>query len=178
MIRGGWWTQQCPARGPGLSHAHWSHCNPDSGHPHDESGNEGNHHGWDMCCSCEMTAATEAAAKPSQPAIERALEEHAYVFTIMGRCQRCGRTSPEHIQIDHAVPPGKCPVRHDSITQKGLSIGDEGLQWKTCPSCLTQIEPRMSLGEPQGRADGIGRGWVSPRMRRRWENIAREMRPS
>lgn len=42
----GYWSQQCPARGSGLTHVHWNQCSPD-GHPGSDTG-----HHYGQCCHC------------------------------------------------------------------------------------------------------------------------------
>lgn len=59
---GSWWRQDCPKRGVGLQHAHWTACRPDGVHPHDDTGNEGNNHPATMCCHCQFTEAMEREA--------------------------------------------------------------------------------------------------------------------
>lgn len=47
MDRAEFWASQCPARGAGLDHAHWSKCHPNTGHP-----DTGDTHRYEQCCHC------------------------------------------------------------------------------------------------------------------------------
>lgn len=67
-----WWSEECPERGPGLSHAHWNRCDPNGYHPGtDES------HYYDQCCHCMQ----RSSVRPG--------EEHTCVANGAGRCTIC-----------------------------------------------------------------------------------------
>lgn len=44
------WTDQCPSRGAGLTHAHWRDCKPGAWHPGTQT-----RHLANQCCHCEQT---------------------------------------------------------------------------------------------------------------------------
>lgn len=166
-----WWRQECPERGGGLTHAHWSKCDPSGVHPQDDTGNEGNQHPAAMCCHCQMTEQSEREMREADIAMREAgvprseLADHEYVFTIVGRCGRCQRTPDIHPKYrrGEAAEEGGCVVDHSSITTK-LLIGDGGLQWSQCPQCQMYLEPKAITGNgPQGRPTDRGRGTLTER---------------
>lgn len=178
------WSQDCPERGPALTHAHWSNCDPRGVHPKDPTGNGGKQHASNQCCHCEMTSEQWHAERAKADIVIRETEtaDHLYVFTITGKCNRCQRTQDVHPTVVKAAPMERtedgqvvCNVDHNSINAVTLLIVDGGLERRKCPACTVMVEPKMATGEPIGKADGIGRGWVSPRMRARWEAIAQRV---
>lgn len=94
-------------------------------------------------------------------------EEHAYVFTIAGRCLRCQRTEAEHVKMLPAPDPmTNCPADHRSISA-GPLIGEAGLEWRRCPFCHVQVEPALRTGEVIGPVYGPGRGDLTERVKKR-----------
>ncbi len=164
------WAEQCTARGPALTHAHWDRCDSKGVHPADGTEAAGRTHLADMCCHCEMTPAmkTELDIAMQQlgagTSLGRSLADHLYVPTIVGRCNRCQRTADAHPVSRKVVEPGsdECTVDHTSIATKAL-IGDGGLQWTSCPLCATMVEPKMATGQLTGPAYGPGRGVLTQR---------------
>lgn len=61
-----------------------------------------------------------------------------------------------------------CGYHHGSFVRPTQANGE----WARCPACKTPLEPKMATGALTGPMFGIGRGWVSPRAKRRWEAIA------
>lgn len=139
----GFWSSDCPERGPTLTHAHWRECDPQTGHP-----GTGEKHQWAQCCHCEHTAETwqhEQEADPELPPDDRPL----------------------------ALPQGDaCIFGRHIATIKTPLVGDDGAEWQTCPSCHVQKEPELATGKLVGPLYGPGRGWITPRMWKRWEAVA------
>lgn len=140
------WQLDCPER-PG----------PLLTHRHDPDCNpEGYHpdtserHQAVQCCYCGHTA--ESWAK-------RAIEALA---------------DPDSLPL--AIQPPGCTFPHESRAKATPLIGDDGLEWPQCPFCHQFIEPKLAVGEPIGKSDGIGRGWVSPRTQARWAAIRYRLR--
>lgn len=168
------WKDQCPNRGPGLSHAHWKDCDPEKGgHPNDGGSRVGHKHQWGDCCHCEWHIEGVDAA-PRSTESERRAEDHKYVPTMVGRCGRhgCGLPIEAHItpsltppeaekQADESGLPVDCTYDHRAVTPK-LLIGDEGYIWTSCPGCNVVLEPSMAK-QQYPRAWGRGRGNMSPR---------------
>ena len=165
----GWWQQDCPARGAGLTHAHWNRCDPGEVHPPDGTKMAGRTHDWNMCCHCEQVSASEkspeadiAIPEPSDIPRGGPLADHEYRWTIAGRCARCQRTSLDHPVFKRGVESGECSVDHNSIASK-LLINDGGLERTTCPICNMQVEPKLATGQPTGVTWGPGRGSLTQR---------------
>lgn len=137
----GVFRDQCPARGAGLSHAHWTRCRPPAPHPNDSSTEfSGRVHGPLQCCHCEETLELESAAPKPEPEPE-----------------------PE---APAAEPSGDCTVDHNSV-KSSLLIGDGGLEWSRCPICGVHVEPRFPPQGVQGKPYERGRGDLTERQRRR-----------
>jgi hypothetical protein len=66
---------------------------------------------------------------------------HQYVWTIAGKCSRCGMAETAHPKLDRS-PDRQCSIDHASILVTRL-IGDEGESWTPCPVCHQQIEPKL-----------------------------------
>jgi len=93
--------------------------------------------------------------------------DHAYQFTIVGRCSRCHRPEADHLQFNSIPDERGCTVDHRSI-KTALLIGDGGLEWTTCPICFTPVEARMITGNgPIGPGYGPGRGSITERLARK-----------
>jgi hypothetical protein len=175
------WSEQCPARGAGLTHAHWRECRPEhGGHPSTDPTTEyaGRHHAYDQCCHCEERI--ERAATPAEQPVQ-AIRDHAYLPTMSGWCAKCRQPQNQHEaqvhlpsrgaieeQADAFGLPIPCTVDHNAITRK-LLIGDEGYQWTSCPSCRVQLEGKLYTGNYTGRNVGHGRGEATPRFLKRVE---------
>jgi len=178
-----WWDLPCPARGSGLTHAHWNRCNPKKVHPKDPTGNEGNQHSAATCCHCEideeqarMIDIAIASGGIIEPEVrhvtERPMADHAYMPTIVGRCARakCGRLAEEHPTYRQAEPE-ECPIDHASLTSK-LQTTYAGLEWSFCPQCGRQVETKMASGQPAGHPEGAGRGMLTNRQYDRLRHVA------
>lgn len=157
MSTNSWWLEECPARDAGLRHAHWDQCTPEA-HPGEDSG-----HMLNQCCHCRAIHGGIIEPVAEMPA---GLADHLYIFTITGKCVRCGRTQDAHPAILKVTAPGECQVDHASITAAHL-IGDGGLEWRRCPACNRMIEPKMATGAPVGPKWGRGRGDLIERAVRR-----------
>lgn len=88
--------------------------------------------------------------------MEFAAPNHAYVWTMAGRCARCQRTLGEHLMF--LANPENCNVDHASVT-----TSHTGTRWTLCPMCGQQVEPKMATGELPGPLWGKGRGGLSKR---------------
>lgn len=101
-----WWRSDCPARGAGLSHAHWNSCNPTAGgHPKDSvAEDEGVIHSWSTCCHCGMDQAGAEAAKLTE-------EEETQVIDVGQRLLDMGIGKP--------IAPDDIPREPKSITGQG-----------------------------------------------------------
>lgn len=140
------WNDDCPERGPGLTHAHWNKCHPDRTHPGTDVS-----HDYGQCCHCEHTA-----------------QSWAYEQELFANL----------VDVD-SLPlalANTCDIEHERYVETGHRIGDEGAEFAHCPGCLVFLEPKMATGTPVGPAWGPGRGWVNPRMKKRWEAIAFRVR--
>lgn len=182
------WSDQCPARGAGLAHAHWRECRPDSGgHPTTDATTEygGRIHQYNQCCHCEEriepTGATQHPGAEQTGQVVQDIRDHAYLPTLSGWCAKCRQPQVAHaaqvhlptrdaiaMQADEFALPKECTVDHNSITRK-LLIGDAGLQWTSCPSCGVQLEAKLYTGEYEPRRYGWGRGEVTGRFLKRVE---------
>lgn len=170
------WEEQCPARGAGLSHAHWNKCDPNGTHPRRAGElHPGRKHAADQCCECEHTALTwarlqDAEAEAERTRYRRVTQDHPFRFTI-GGCYYCGKPEDVHpvfLPVE-LRKEGECVADHDSI-MSGLLINDGGLERRRCPVCTTQLEPRLAEGYPKGPSYGPGR---MPWTKRRWDMIVR-----
>lgn len=149
------WDEQCPARRPGLNHAHNFNCSVE----------HGNHLG-DECCDCNLRASNWRPAMKEPTVTDLPDTVHAYVFTVAGRCGSCGKPQDDHpLELDEAVTDG-CTLDHRTITSFQL-VGENGLEWTKCPRCQTYIEPKFSTGEPVGQPWGKGRGSITDRLAKR-----------
>lgn len=165
------WNDQCPERGPGLSHAHWKDCNPGAGgHPEDGGPRVGAHHDWSSCCHCEQRI-TGTPQPPSASEGEHPTVEHKYIPTMVGVCLRCRLPLNAHPiflaegaaveQAEEFGLPEDCKFDHKTLSPK-LLIGDEGYVWTSCPGCGVVLEPALAKQE-YPRKWGPGRGNLSPR---------------
>jgi hypothetical protein len=175
------WSEQCPARGAGLTHAHWRECRPEhGGHPSTDPTTEyaGRHHAYDQCCHCEERI-ERAATVQEQPV--QAIRDHAYLPTMSGWCAKCRQPQKDHEaqvhlptrdaiheQAEEFALPKECTVDHNSISRKQL-IGDGGWVWSSCPSCGVQLEGKFYTGNYSPRQSGHGRGEATPRFLKRVE---------
>lgn len=164
------WSDDCPDRGPGLSHAHWNQCKPEKGghSPTDPTTlYAGRVHQWTQCCHCEQHI---GEARNPAFAPEGSLD-HPFLTDAHGRCRAgCGNPQSSHPK-QHSREAGEqqaeefgvkvCPVNHASINPKHL-IGDGGLIWTACPNCGTVLEPKLATGKLDGRRWGKGRGDFNP----------------
>jgi hypothetical protein len=156
-----WWGEQCPARGPALTHAHWNKCDPKGYHP-----GTSDKHTANQCCECGLLAGTAAEPAKREETLRYATQDHRFKFTI-GGCYHCGKPEEFHPVFLPDPTADECPVDHRSITT-GILIGDDGLQWRACPVCHTGIEPALAEGFPSGPSYGPGR---MPWVQRRWDRI-------
>lgn len=180
------WKDQCPARGAGLTHAHWRECIPSQGgHPQSDPTTEyaGRMHQFAQCCHCEEKidpAVTATVAEQSEQPVQP-IRDHAYLSTVAGWCAKCRQPQDQHEakvhlpnrdavaeQAEVFALPIPCTVDHQSITRK-LLIGDNGYQWTTCPSCGVQLEGHLYTGAYSNREYGHGRGEATPRFLKRVE---------
>lgn len=182
------WYEQCPERGAGLDHAHWKDCDPARGHPPDPAFpfQEAVVHQWSQCCHCEHTAETWEQARGEELRADMAMREagipapdvndHQYVHTVVGLCGRAGCRKPMamHAPMVRVVPGDECGP-HTNVNPIPL-IGEAGLEWPTCPNCGVQKEPKLATGDLSGPKYGLGKGYVTERMRRRWEEVAHRLK--
>lgn len=146
------WSEQCPERGAGLTHAHWSHCHPEKGgHPNPEDEAPVIHQ-FRQCCHCALYAYDE-------PTTERT---NIPVKVV----------EPDPDALPLALPQPGCGSRHNEFAKTTPLIGNDGLEWPTAPCCGVIIEPKLATGFPHGPPWGSGRGWVSPRIKNKWGAIA------
>lgn len=146
------WSLDCPERGPSLSHAHWRSCDPNLGHP-----GGGPKHEWTQCCHCEHTADSWQKEMGLQAAEE------------------AGGVSLDNLPLALEQPDGCVLAKHRSLATTPL-IGANGLEWPTCTACGQQQEPSLAKGKLTGPVYGPGRGWITPRMEKRWAAIAHRLR--
>lgn len=176
------WSEQCPNRGAGLTHAHWRECRPEhGGHPSTDSTTEyaGRRHAYNQCCHCEE--AIEASAEPVGTMVQT-IRDHAFL-PVMGQqwCAKCHAPRDAHEaqvhlpsrdaireQAEDFALPKDCTVDHNAISRKQL-IGDEGWVWSSCPSCGVQLEGKFYTGEYSPRRYGHGRGEPNARFFKRVE---------
>lgn len=139
------WSDECPQRGPGLTHAHWTQCDPNKGgHPGSIA-----RHTWGQCCHCEHTEASWLRLHPADVIVQQVAPP------VTGAPAQCTVSGGKH------KPAVSTPL-----------IGENGLEWPSCSSCGVQMEPSLATGALTGPEWGIGRGWTNPRMVKRWEAIA------
>lgn len=144
------WEEECPNREPGLNHAHWDKCDPKGVHPGTDK-----RHDWTQCCHCGFT-------------FESWEQRH-----LVAEPTKIADLDDAPLELPQNPRFGTCSYGHSST--KAL-IGDDGMEWEKCPGCGVQKEPRFESTGPGGPYWGPGRGWVSPRMKRRWESIAFRLR--
>jgi hypothetical protein len=94
--------------------------------------------------------------------------DHAYVFTMAGRCLRCKLVESAHPKmLTRADPLTGCPADHNSIQPKVL-IGDGGMERSRCPFCQVMVEPKAITGEGAvGNSLDRGRGVLTERLKKR-----------
>lgn len=101
-------------------------------------------------------------AQPA-PTVQPATD-HAYQFTIVGRCSRCQRPEADHVKFSRLPDERGCTVDHASINSRFL-IYEDGGGWTQCPVCATPVEPKMIDGNgPKGPSYGPGRGTITDRL--------------
>lgn len=133
------WSEQCPARGAGLDHAHWDLCSSE-GHPGEDSG-----HLPYQCCHCRGYASafksgtldTNVGTLDLTPQID--VQERMRALGIEGSWDTIRSSRP------HEKDTGMEDIRaqHDDDTP---------------------VEPKATTGTgPDGRADGKGRGELTGR---------------
>ena len=144
--RNPFWGIHCPERGNGTL-THRHDPDCKDGYTHPETGER---HRDEQCCSCGHTPESWE---------RRVIEKVA---------------DPDSMPL--AIQPAGCQFAHESRARLTPLIGENGLEWPTCPFCHVYIEPKLATGGPIGQPDGIGRGWVSPRTKARWNNIAYQLR--
>lgn len=177
------WSDDCPSRGPALSHAHWRDCLPEETHP-----GTNRSHPYTVCCHCEQVIGT-AEQVSNLTATEHPdagpQADHLYVPTLVGMCLRCHLPPTRHPtvlkaadereeQADLAGLPITCDIDHRSITRR-LLIGDAGYEWTRCPRCNVQLEgsppeDTSPTGRYRRRQYGPGR---LPFTQRHWAKIER-----
>lgn len=154
-----WQGAQCPARGPGLSHTR-------------KGGYADDPDTW-RCVECgtplheDPPPGVPQSAAPAEPLPELYgdIYDHKYVWSITGRCARCGSVELKHVDWLTGVDPGVCTVDHRSIKP-----------WTSCLICFQVIEPAMALGYPVGSGWGRGRGELTERHKKVLEFVAFEER--
>lgn len=149
------WTDYCAARGPALTHAHWTKCVPPAPHPTDLSTEyAGRKHEWNQCCHCE---------ERMDPASQQGVPQKV-VPAPPPESQTLAELEPEDaiLQSEAMALPVTCTVDHRSI-DTALLIGDDGLVWRRCPFCNVQVEGALRKGEVIGPYWGPGRGELRPR---------------
>lgn len=173
----GFWREECPERGPGLSHAHWRECLPSETHPSTDVTHRG-----DQCCHCELSSLnyieTRDLVEPNadvemrEAGVKPVRADHAYRWTIGGRCgqENCGRHEDDHPLILPRPSGDGCLIDHKSLNSR-LLIGDKGMEWNRCPSCTDLVEPRLATGIPVGAPWGPGRSVITGRQQFRLEFI-------
>lgn len=158
------WFEDCPSRGAGLKHAHWSRCVPPNRHPEDVTSEyAGRIHRMDQCCHCEETIqsaqeAREGTVTPFSTPERPGTADHTFMPTIAGLCQRCGKPLVVHptkvSEVSFRAEVGDCD--HDSYDP-----------WTRCQNCDVVVEPRMATGTVDGPKYGYGRGEATPRFLQR-----------
>lgn len=142
-----YFRNQCPARGYGLTHTQNMRARPD---------------GSCMDCGTELhnnppTGVPESAKEAERlPEVYADVYDHKYVFSITGRCARCGKVELRHAEWVTGVEPGECAVDHASIRP-----------WTSCLICFQVIEPKLATGKPVGPPDRPGRGILTERQKGR-----------
>jgi hypothetical protein len=87
--------------------------------------------------------------------------------------REAGIVDPDSLPLALPQPHAdRCEYRHENIVTLGFLVNDDGLERRTCPGCHVPLEPRMATGQLSGPLWGIGRGWINPRTRNKWEAIA------
>lgn len=116
------WNQQCPARGAGLEHAHWSKCQPDGFHPVEFGDDSQRKHLSDQCCHCEARASIWYKEQERIRDEVKAREQigwpgHEHVWWS-GKCATCPATDPRS-DLEKALDREDVPVEQKSITGTG-----------------------------------------------------------
>jgi len=151
----GWWGEQCPGRGDGLSHAHDVQCTDG--------------HALSQCCECGRFSEDRSPVPEAQVVTE--VYDHGYIPTLGGRCGRhgCGQPAAVHkpLALNKTPDANDCTVDHNSIDTKRL-LGDSGYEWTRCPMCFLMVEPKAVTGNgPEGNPNRIGRGDLTGSLQRR-----------
>jgi len=127
----------------------------------------------DICYDCMTEGIMDRPPMVPPVAIVRAITaDHSYRFTIAGRCgwAGCGRVEDDHPLIGIPDAQTGCDVSHTSISAV-LLINDGGQEWTRCPRCASFVEPKMTKGFPEGRAEGRGRGYMTKRHKDELEKL-------
>lgn len=138
-----WWREQCPERGAGLSHAHWSKC--DGVHMADGTPMAGREHSWEMCCHCEMTFAM----------VQEMRDEMRLVGLEPGPVTSVP-VEPPMAALNDDVPLGTCKADHSKMGMK--VVRDGVVSWQECVLCGVQIEPKRATGQLPGPKVALGTG--------------------
>lgn len=156
------WREDCPKRGAALKHAHWSDCRPPAVHPGTDEVHE-----YRQCCHCLGMFADEKQDPNADVEMREAgIPPEAEVADDPGYAS----TAPGVTADEPDIPPFDADCGHKVLVDTPL-VGDDGLEWPTCGDCGVMKEPKLALGYPVGPADSPSRGWVSPRIKAKWETV-------
>lgn len=128
---------QCPSRGPGLTHVT---------------------NGSNRCESCREivsftppkgippTATQASTGKPAK--VWATIYDHLYVMAVTGRClhANCGEVKEAHATYLIGVKAWECTVNHEGVEP-----------YTQCYICRMVVEPKEATGSPVGPHHGRGR---------------------
>lgn len=141
------WSDDCPARGAGLGHAHWDKCDPRRGHP-----GTGTVHLASECCHCalrpqDFTHGEPGAQDCTYP--DCRVQGHKRQIPAPDDQAAIDRRLRDHVMREAGLPPEFLVETHGGPPEKRASLGTWDGDWPTS----TRTAP------PDGPAYGAGRSW-------------------
>lgn len=144
----GFWSEDCPERGPALTHAHWDKCTP-AAHP----GEDGGHMPF-QCCHCR--ALDPASKMESWPP-----EREPDLIDVRSRLEALGLSTPRVVrpnERDTGMEDIRAPLHDDSTPVEPRAVtgnGPDGVAWGPGRGALTprQYERLLRVMEQQDWLD-------------------------
>jgi hypothetical protein len=132
------WREDCPARGAGLHHAHWSDCHPSNVHPGTDVT-----HTYTQCCHCERFIVGAPQTTSTESPVDPPMQDHMYIPTLVGHCLRCRLSMAKHPAVVRQVEPetGNVPLE-----PQYASIGAQGPAWGKGRGDLTERQQTFLVG--------------------------------